>query len=126
MKPESEIWPILSWEPVLKQKENIQKENKECFQRWNRCERFKVVRLSSSIPWDLRHAEQLNIDDRAGSQEIIGILQVSVFGQKGGQKSIPYKQLGLSMDIETKVVQHVSSPKESNLTTLNLTHLFHL
>ena len=28
-----------------------------------------------------------------------------------------YKQLGLSMDIETKVVQHVSSPKESNLTT---------
>ena len=45
---------------------------------------------------------------------------------KGGQKSIPYKQLGLSMDIETKVVQHVSSPKESNLTTLNLTHLFHL
>ena len=36
---------------------------------------------------------------------------------KGGQKSIPYKQLGLSMDIETKVVQHVSSPKESNLTT---------
>ena len=33
-----------------------------------------------------------------------------------------YKQLGLSMDIETKVVQYVSSPKESNLTTLNLTH----
>ena len=31
-----------------------------------------------------------------------------------------------SLDIETKVVQHVSSPKESNLTTLNLTHLFHL
>ena len=26
-------------------------------------------------------------------------------------------QLGLSMDIEPKVVQHVSSPKESNLTT---------
>ena len=45
---------------------------------------------------------------------------------KGGQKSVPYKQLGLSMDIETKVVQPVSSPKESNLTTLNLTHLFHL
>ena len=43
---------------------------------------------------------------------------------KGGQKSIPYKQLGLSMDIETKVVQHVSSPKESNLTTLNLGHSF--
>ena len=36
---------------------------------------------------------------------------------KGGQKTIAYKQLGLSMDIETKVVQHVSSPKESNLTT---------
>ena len=30
---------------------------------------------------------------------------------------ITYKQLGLSMDIETEVVQHVSSPKESNLTT---------
>ena len=28
-----------------------------------------------------------------------------------------YKQLGLSMDIETKVVQHVWSPKELNLTT---------
>ena len=41
---------------------------------------------------------------------------------KGGQKTIAYKQLGLSMDIETKVVQHVSSPKESNLTTLNFTH----
>ena len=27
----------------------------------------------------------------------------------GGQKTIAYKQLGLSMDIETKVVQHVSS-----------------
>ena len=26
---------------------------------------------------------------------------------KGGQKTIAYKQLGLSMDIETKVVQHV-------------------
>ena len=35
-------------------------------------------------------------------------------------------QLGLSMDIETKVVQHGSSSKESNLTTINLTHLFHL
>ena len=32
---------------------------------------------------------------------------------------IAYKQLGLSMDIETKVVQHVSSPKESDLTTLH-------
>ena len=30
-----------------------------CFQRWNRCVRFKVVRLSSLIPCDLRHAEQL-------------------------------------------------------------------
>ena len=38
---------------------------------------------------------------------------------KGGQKTIAYKQLGLSMDIETKVVQHVSSPKESDLTTLH-------
>ena len=37
--------------------------------------------------------------------------------QKGGQKTIAYKQLGLIMDIETKVVQHVSSPKESDLTT---------
>ena len=36
---------------------------------------------------------------------------------KGGQKTIAYKQLGLSMDIETKVVQHVSSTKESDLTT---------
>ena len=45
---------------------------------------------------------------------------------KAGQKTIAYKQLGLSMDIKTKVVQHVSSPKESDLTTLNLTHLFHL
>ena len=44
---------------------------------------------------------------------------------KGGPKKIAYKR-GLSMDIETKVVQHVSSHKESNLTTLNLTHLFHL
>ena len=35
------------------------KQGKQCFQRWNRCVRFKVVRLSSSIPWDLRHAEQL-------------------------------------------------------------------
>ena len=33
---------------------------------------------------------------------------------KGGQKTIAYKQLGLSMDIETKVVQHVSSSKESD------------
>ena len=33
---------------------------------------------------------------------------------KGWAKTIAYKQLGLSMDIETKVVQHVSSPKESN------------
>ena len=31
-----------------------------------------------------------------------------------------YKQLGLGMDIETKVVQHVWSPKESNLTTWQL------
>ena len=35
------------------------KQGKQCFQRWNRCVRFKVVRLSSLIPWDLRHAEQL-------------------------------------------------------------------
>ena len=35
------------------------KQGKQCFQRWNRCVRFKVVRLSSSIPWDLRHAEKL-------------------------------------------------------------------
>ena len=35
------------------------KQGKQCFQRWNRCVRFKVVWLSSSIPWDLRHAEQL-------------------------------------------------------------------
>ena len=33
--------------------------NQQCFQRWNRCVRFKVVRLSSLIPLDLRHAEQL-------------------------------------------------------------------
>ena len=26
---------------------------------------------------------------------------------KGGQKTIAYKQLGLSMDIETKVAQHI-------------------
>ena len=39
---------------------------------------------------------------------------------KAGQKTIAYKQLGLSMDIKTKVVQHVSSPKELDLTTLNL------
>ena len=37
----------------------MKKKGKQCFQRWNRCVRFKVVRLSSSIPWDLRHAEQL-------------------------------------------------------------------
>ena len=37
---------------------------------------------------------------------------------KGGQKTIAYKQLGLSMDIETTVVQHVSSPKESNFDNL--------
>ena len=36
---------------------------------------------------------------------------------KGGQKTIAYKQLGLKMDIETKVIQHVSSPKESDLAT---------
>ena len=35
------------------------KQGKQCFQRWNKCVRFKVVRLSSLIPWDLRHAEQL-------------------------------------------------------------------
>ena len=35
------------------------KQGKQCFQRWNRCVRFKVVRLSSLIPLDLRHAEQL-------------------------------------------------------------------
>ena len=29
-------------------------QGKQCFQRWNRCVRFKVVRLSSLIPWDLR------------------------------------------------------------------------
>ena len=40
-------------------KEKEFKQGKQCFQRWNRCGRFKVVRLSSSIPWDLRHAEQL-------------------------------------------------------------------
>ena len=43
---------------------------------------------------------------------------------KGGQKTIAYKQLGLSMDIETKVVQHVSSPKESDLTTLHTYSIF--
>ena len=43
---------------------------------------------------------------------------------KGGQKAIAYKQLGLSMDIETKVVQHVSSPKESDLTTLYTYSIF--
>ena len=37
----------------------IIQQGKQCFQRWNRCVRFKVVRLSSPIPWDLRHAEQL-------------------------------------------------------------------
>ena len=42
----------------------------------------------------------------------------------GGQKTIAYKQLGLSMDIETKVVQHVSSPKESDLTTLHTYSIF--
>ena len=40
---------------------------------------------------------------------------------KGGQKTIAYKQ---SMDIETKVVQHVSSPKESDLTTLHTYSIF--
>ena len=35
------------------------KQGKQWFQRWNRCVRFKVVRLPSPIPWDLRHAEQL-------------------------------------------------------------------
>ena len=35
------------------------KQGKQCFQRWSRCVRFKVVRLSSPIPWYLRHAEQL-------------------------------------------------------------------
>ena len=37
----------------------VNKQGKQCFQRWNRCVRFKVVRLSSLIPLDLRHAEQL-------------------------------------------------------------------
>ena len=37
---------------------------------------------------------------------------------------IAYKQLGLSMDIATKVVQHVSSPKESNLHTLHTYSIF--
>ena len=36
---------------------------------------------------------------------------------KGGQKLIPCEQLGLSMDIETKGVQHVSNPKETNVIT---------
>ena len=36
-----------------------EKQGKQCFQRWNRYVRFKVVRLLSSIPWDSRHAEQL-------------------------------------------------------------------
>ena len=37
----------------------MSQQGKQCFQRWNRCVRFKVVRLSSLIPLDLRHAEQL-------------------------------------------------------------------
>merc|ERR550519_2470519 len=37
----------------------IEEQGKQCFQRWNRCVRLKVVRLSSPIPWELRHAEQL-------------------------------------------------------------------
>ena len=37
----------------------MEKQGKQCFLRWNRCVRFKVIRLSSSIPCDLRHAEQL-------------------------------------------------------------------
>ena len=56
------------------------------------------------------------------------------YGVKKTIAIFAYKQLGLSMDIETKVVQYVSSPKESNLTTWqpdNLkpytrAHLFHL
>ena len=43
----------------------------------------------------------------------------------GKKRSPIYKQLGLSMDIETKVVQHVSSPKESNLTTLGSISNYH-
>ena len=39
------------------------------------------------------------------------------YGVKKNIAIFAYKQLGLSMDIETKVFQHVSSPKESNLTT---------
>ena len=38
---------------------------------------------------------------------------------EGGQKTIAYKQLGLSMD-----VQNVSSPKELNLTTLHTYSIF--
>ena len=40
-------------------KGEIYEQGKQCFQRWNRCVRFKVVRLSSLIPLYLRHAEQL-------------------------------------------------------------------
>ena len=46
-------------ELILDQGKFLIKQGKHCFQRWNRCVRFKVVRLSSLIPWDLRHAEQL-------------------------------------------------------------------
>ena len=35
----------------------INKQGKQCFQRWNRCVRFKAVRLSSLIPWDLKYAD---------------------------------------------------------------------
>ena len=58
---------------------------------------------------------------------------------KGGQKTIMFlglflayvgrNQLGLSMDIETKVVQNVFKSQgieHDNLTTINITHLFHL
>ena len=31
-------------------------QGKQCFQRWNRCIRFMVVRLSCSIPWDLNQS----------------------------------------------------------------------
>ena len=39
------------------------------------------------------------------------------YGVKKTIAIFAYKQLGLSMDIEKKFVQHVLSPKESNLTS---------
>ena len=53
------IQTFLLWHPLYRNYHFIFKQGKQCFQRWNRYVSFKVVRWSSSSPWDLRHAEQL-------------------------------------------------------------------